>query len=68
MTARTPPTSQKITFAEMRSAGRSRPSDLLLGLQVQPFDRDQRRPLARSCSAERHRAPVHLPSVRPARR
>jgi hypothetical protein len=37
---------KKITFAEMRAAGRSRSPDLLLGLQVQSLDHDQRRPMA----------------------
>jgi hypothetical protein len=43
---------------------RVRSADLLLGLQVQPFDRNQRRPMARSRPAFRSRAAVRLPGMR----
>jgi len=42
---------QKITFAEMRDSGVRGAPDLLRGLSQQPFDRDQRRAMARTSCA-----------------
>src|SRR6266404_6631270 len=39
--------------AENHLRRRSRPPDLLRGLSLQPLDRDQRGPMARSCAAPR---------------
>jgi hypothetical protein len=44
---------------------RARPVGLLRGLSLQPFDRDQRRPMARPCPAVRSRTEVHLSGLRP---
>jgi bifunctional non-homologous end joining protein LigD len=47
---------------------RARPPDLLLGLQMQPLDRDQRRPMARPRQAFRSGSAARLQRLRQARR
>src|SRR6266852_8498270 len=55
----------KITFRQLRKMG---VRGLLLGREVQPRDRKQRRSIARRCSALRYRAAVHLSGLRQERR
>jgi hypothetical protein len=57
-----PPTAENRLWRDARFR-RARSACLLSKLPVQPFDRDQRRSMARRCQAVRYRAPVHTCQV-----